>query len=680
MKTFVLSTILLLPAAAGAFVADPATRIAAAEASAPHARSDNRFSGMILRLTPGTDIAALEEHGIVIWNSRNDMVLACVPQSLMAELDKVPGIERASVARCASPEMDIARSVTHAEAVATAAQLPQAYTGSGVTVGFSDSGFDPGHIAFAGRVTGARHYCDSLATITEFVAGSTDNADMTHATHVANIMAGADMASPYHGIATGANIVATTSGLYDVEILAGVEYVINSAKAAGQPAVVNLSLGSSTGPHDGTDAFCRYLDLCAADAAIVMSAGNYGTGPICATHTFSDEAPSLALMYDPIDWSRPDHLICYTDIWSDSSSPIDIRFHVWNILDMAVEYTTDWAEIDTRPDKMYELSGDTDATFGKYFAGRTIAAAEVNPDNGRYNIAVSHQLANTTRYPDKTFGLRLMIIEIRSQAGNTVDAFIGGTGQWKNSGLPSWISKGDSHISISSMACGRNTICVGSATSRASAPLVAGGESSWYEPSAVGGTSSFSSWGNTHDGRALPHFCAPGAMVVSAMSKPYLTAHPGKAASVSAYSPTDRSCAYFADSGTSMASPHAAGIMALWLEAEPTLSPAELRDIAIATARPDGVDMYDPRTGAGMIDALAGLRMILGMDGMQAPSVSLVKVWRNGNSLQTEGFDPATMSMQIYDLAGRQLSPGRLPSEPIIVKIVSTHDITVKRL
>ena len=69
---------------------------------------------------------------------------------------------------------------------------------------------------------------------------------------------------------------------------------------------------------------------------------------------------------------------------------------------------------------------------------------------------------------------------------------------------------------------------------------------------------------------------------------------------------------YTTMSGTSMAAPHAAGVIALMLDADPTLTPLEVKSILEETAKPmPGYEAWE--TGAGYIDAYKAVEKAFGL-------------------------------------------------------------------
>jgi serine protease AprX len=108
---------------------------------------------------------------------------------------------------------------------------------------------------------------------------------------------------------------------------------------------------------------------------------------------------------------------------------------------------------------------------------------------------------------------------------------------------------------------------------------------------------SFSSRGPTSDGRVKPDVCFPGANIVAC-----------RAAGTAMGTPVNQF--YTSASGTSMATPHAAGTCALLLQAKPGLSPQQIKDLLMNTAKDLGLD---PNTqGKGRADAFAAYQSALG--------------------------------------------------------------------
>lgn len=115
------------------------------------------------------------------------------------------------------------------------------------------------------------------------------------------------------------------------------------------------------------------------------------------------------------------------------------------------------------------------------------------------------------------------------------------------------------------------------------------GTASMYEPGEGGfRLSSFSSRGPTEDGRTKPDIAAPGSNIMAA------SAGSGDG--------------YVSLSGTSMASPFAAGVAALVKAVDPALGPDDVRRILFETAHDWGPEGHDVDYGNGRLDALRAVQ------------------------------------------------------------------------
>ena len=189
---------------------------------------------------------------------------------------------------------------------------------------------------------------------------------------------GGDRSTPYYGVAPEADIFASTSILHDVGILAGVEDIIAYTRQRGRPAVINLSLGSKIGPHDGTDAFCRYLDLCAADdAAILLAAGNNGDMHVSVSKSFSDADSVLSMRLRSTFWDDVTVYNAFTDVWSSDSRPLRMRLRAWDKINEETAFTTAWINFIDK--EIWQISSESNPEFSRFYDGEIKAAAEVNP-------------------------------------------------------------------------------------------------------------------------------------------------------------------------------------------------------------------------------------------------------------------------------------------------------------
>lgn len=148
---------------------------------------------------------------------------------------------------------------------------------------------------------------------------------------------------------------------------------------------------------------------------------------------------------------------------------------------------------------------------------------------------------------------------------------------------------------------------------------------------------SFSSYGEFSNGVKAPMVCAPGCNIVSSYHPSLIDdeTENWKPGMVWKNDP------YTAMSGTSMACPHVAGIIALWKQAKPTLT---FDDVKKAIANSCITDSYTQKNpllwGYGKIDAQKGLNYILNSTGIE--------------EVRSQKTD--ARKAVIYDLQGRQVA------------------------
>jgi subtilisin family serine protease len=160
------------------------------------------------------------------------------------------------------------------------------FTGAGVMIGIIDSGINILHPVFrriddptktriaaildqtqSTPVTFTRAQIEAaIATQSQLIQpGSTPNSDHTHGTHVAGIAAGngkkAEYCSgefKYVGVAPEAELVIVKHNFNSLSLRPAIDFIVDKARNAavqpsGVPVVINISFGSVFGPHDGTD-------------------------------------------------------------------------------------------------------------------------------------------------------------------------------------------------------------------------------------------------------------------------------------------------------------------------------------------------------------------------------------------------------------------------------------------
>ena len=671
--------------------------------------SQLRYVSSVIKVADEAVLDSLHDMGVKIINRRDELLLAFIPIHAIDRIEGLSNVSSFSVGRQSLPLMDEARPMCGATDVMQGEGLPRCYDGTGIVVGFSDIGFDPNHLNFLdsggkSRVKRVVNYVDSVGEIVDIESTDeisrwlTDRTEEYHATHVGGILAGSYRGNGYHGVATGAEIVATTSELYNGSILAGVENIVEYARNAGLPAVVNLSLGSYNGPHDGTDLFCQYLDRIGEEAIICISAGNEGTKQNSLSKTFAANDTNLNTFICNRSWDLI-HIDGMSDFWSADSSAFSAKMCIYDCLEKKIVYhspsvggNTDVDELGIASAEVAEKEDISVEVFDSCFVGYMRLYAQLDSENNRYNMVFDYDVENFKF--NQQWGRYCPGIMIEARAGMRIDGYADGSRScFRAMGMANFVN-GNSDRSISNMACGQNVIVVGSCNSRDKVPLMNGAEIDVTE--SVGTVSKFSGYGTLADGRSLPHVCAPGNMVISSISGAYIEQQNDDIRSkvVAVVDDGMRQHHWYALNGTSMSSPYAAGVYALWLQADPTLTVDEIREITIATADRSASDIADPRWGSGRLNALAGMKEVLSRTNIDAvDSVNDVIVTNDGGKqfiVQTltyaveqvtvYGVDGVAVLADKYDSDYVTVDMSAMPAGVYLMEIVSGGKRYIRRI
>lgn len=225
---------------------------------------------------------------------------------------------------------------------------------------------------------------------------------------------------------------------------------------------------------------------------------------------------------------------------------------------------------------------------------------------------------------------------------------------------------GDGSVSIGDWNTSGEPVSIGAYAANNLVKTIDDKEPTELEAFPVGDFAWFSSYGTDLAGHKHPDVCSPGVVVVAAGNsfdpeidivppyekKGYANQFTGQKG--------DRDYSYISMSGTSMATPAAAGVVALWMQAAmdkgKTLTSADIKDIIKHSADKDELTEKSPeRFGEGKINAYKGILYVLGID-TSIPTLSKeqpkdVNFRVNGDIVYTDGAEEGTEAT-IYNLQG----------------------------
>ena len=603
---------------------------------------------VFLRLDGEVHAPELEARGARVLLQRGDLVLARVPLSRLESLAGMPSLRALSLSQRWTAGLDSSRIRLRVTDVHQGAGgIPLAYRGNGVMVGVLDSGLDYTHADFrtpanASRLKGLFDFSQGpdgsecrVGQLDSLTCPEIDGSGgFGHGTHVTGIAAGNGRTNPiYVGMAPEADLLfvkgmrdpQSGGSFSDADIVLGTAWMMDKALAAGQPIVVNLSLGGHVGAHDGTSIQEQFLDRFAGPGrVIVAAAGNSGDKPIHVSYAVQGSDYSSALESALLLLGGSSAAV---NLWAPAGSNIGVGIAAYTDLN-----TLDAPLFVSQVVAPGQLAQGTVSSGGTTLANLTVDARTTSdPNNGARNVLVLIEPAQGGIDPSQ------VLWSIYTVGSGTLDmwALRGSVFIPSSIPLPSYFRPGDTAKTVAVPGTAKRILCVGSHVTKTE--WVDVDDVPHTQPNAtLDAISGFSSRGPSRDGRVLPNFTAAGEAVISALSKDYPASH----ASIA------QGGGYQEQQGTSQASPHVAGIVALMLQRDPALTPENARAILQQSATAAGGAVPNNTFGYGRVQALAALQ--------NTPDpLDCVTTMPNGLQVRCEAVAGQPLAMMAYPTPAR---------------------------
>lgn len=680
----------------------------------------------ILALVESTDgDATIQQKGGLVWQDfGHGFYAAFLPVDSLGALDQSASIVRMEANELSNVLNDNSKEILGVNKVWNGIELPQAFRGNGVLAGVMDIGFDFTHPSFRNEDGSSRviWFWDPLAendnpkelgrtyTTPDEVLAAEHSYNATqdnHGSHVLGSIAGRGIDGNFAGMAPEADIIGghvplgdipqdfysrlndylmktflpetngLPMGIVNVEISSVIELamlykIFKKADELNKPCVVNWSFGAPSSFSADFTAYETVLNSMLGPGRIVVaSAGNDG-GMMKYVKKEADkpmEQPvyykSEIRTYSMYIRTKMDNPFFKMDmVFEDLADTIHIDTYdaiIKNAFNQDYEASVDiprseWEdEFEDMEEYPFSVAVKT-TNFAEGYAGFNLT---VHP-----SVKYSHS--------ENMVGKIIVNSPVELEFLGSIDAK-GGYTRFSNENIEN--SRGCNIKTINLPGSLERIVTVGAMHQCTSFTNIFGEDATYIAlGSEKGHLSSFSSCGPTIDNRIKPDVVAPGHNVLSVYNSFY---EPGLAEDVEkkmAYKANafGKDYAIWTMSGTSMSSPVTTGVIALWLQANPNLTPEDIKGVIERTShQPEpefsGTDK-NIYYGWGEIDAYAGLLDILGLTGISEISKHQpagLKFRLEGRTLYIDGID-SSETVTVFDLSGRPVLRTETSSDGIL--------------
>ena len=586
-----------------------------------------------------------EKYGFEVLSRIGRVLVLRMPKGSVAQMAADNGVVRLEAERMPRPMLDLVPQQIGVDKVHDGLinQLPQAYTGKNVVVGIVDSGFDYINPFFRDengvtRIQWAADYInnkkysgtDEVTTAMH----SSDASTMYHGTHVAGIAAGSRVqdsdwdpttSKTYQGIASEADIAEgainseiTSSGLSSATSIQAFADIFEYADQQNKPCVINYSLGDAMSFADTRqleeEAIRTLLEK--PGHVLVVASGNAGS--------------TSRLAHKPADMTEGGCGVCFND-WEQYGTYFGIELKVKTTQSITLRYTN--------------------SSYSTYKGTQTIAvesligAKSFSLGSKQIQVYLKEQTDDycvfyltaglTTTF---TTSERILVTingegdawiyadPLCAQLENVVTIL---NHQLAEEGYSmAWPAMMPEVISVGNIAYRFKIVTMANKYASQGGVVTPTDITDMESTKGEGYLAKSSSVGPTLTGAVKPDVCAPGVNIVSAENffidddTYYSVAGWDIAALDTEYETWDGVSGYFhimAQTGTSMSAPAVTGTIALWLQADPTLTTERIKDVIAHSSRQPDDELSYPNNqyGYGEIDAYRGLLYILNLTGIR---------------------------------------------------------------
>lgn len=667
------------------------------------AQSEEKKS-FLIKINEEFDASLFQKEGGEIRSQAGKIISVWIPDSAIENFRSFKGIEALTPAARIQPLLNKAVKNGNVDKVWAGLGMEQGYSGKNVLIGVTDWGFDYTHPSFydtnlistrilrawdqfrnSGPAPTGFTYGTEIIGMQDLLEAQCDTFNIYeyhyHATHVASIAGGSGSGTIYRGVAYDANFIFATFLVDEAAVMDAFSWMYQVAEEEDMRLVINMSWGLYYMDNsDGTGPLSEVMEYFSDRGVVfVSSAGNNGDVNFHIDKDFSQNTDTLKtqILFD--DYGQDNVWGQCISMTNSANSPFTFSFKVLNSTYQTVafspvfntqngDYNTDTFFLAGLDTIIYRVSIEE---RNSYNMRPKVFLHIKNPTIGNYKFAL---LVNA----DSGHFHAWNVVELTSRVGNWGSAF--------SAPLTGW-QAGDPGYGVSAPG---GTDCVITVAAHSSGIYSSG--NNWTGSN----ISYFSSFGPIIDGRIKPEISAPGSNIISAISSftTHETANPWATVSFNG-----RDYQYVPLSGTSMSSPFVAGVVALILEANPWLSPRQIKEIITETAYQDQytAQQGEERFGYGKVSAYDAVLLALETIGTENISfresnVTLFPNPASDNVFITLETNESSIPIEIYDFSGKlidkhilssgihQLNIQHYAAGCYFIKINQKEKIVVKKL